>query len=77
MLSVSGISKTYPGFAIEDISFDVQDGEYFVLLGKTGVGKSVLLEVDNLHYPAARDVLARFACSTNWTGCSEAGCRKC
>ena len=45
MLSVKQISKTYPGFGIEDISFDVQPGEYFVLLGRTGVGKSVLLEI--------------------------------
>ncbi len=45
MLSVKGISKTYPGFSIEDVSFDVQQGEYFVLLGKTGMGKSVLLEI--------------------------------
>ena len=45
MLSVKGISKTYPGFGIEDVSFDVQPGEYFVLLGRTGVGKSVLLEI--------------------------------
>ncbi len=45
MLSVKGISKTYPGFGIKDVSFDVQPGEYFVLLGRTGVGKSVLLEI--------------------------------
>lgn len=45
MLSVRGVSKTYPGFGIKDVSFEVQEGEYFVLLGKTGVGKSVLLEI--------------------------------
>ncbi|MHC4323822.1 MAG: ABC transporter ATP-binding protein [Planctomycetota bacterium] len=45
MLSVKAISKTYPGFGIKDLSFDVQEGEYFVLLGRTGVGKSVLLEI--------------------------------
>ncbi|MHC4117666.1 MAG: ABC transporter ATP-binding protein [Planctomycetota bacterium] len=45
MLSVRGISKTYPGFGMKDVSFDVQDGEYFVLLGRTGMGKSVLLEI--------------------------------
>ncbi|MHC4355245.1 MAG: ABC transporter ATP-binding protein [Planctomycetota bacterium] len=45
MLSVRGISKTFPGFGIKDVSFEVQEGEYFVLLGKTGVGKSVLLEI--------------------------------
>jgi ABC-type sugar transport system ATPase subunit len=29
---------------LKDISFDVQDGEYFILLGPTGAGKTVLLE---------------------------------
>ncbi len=45
MLSVEGISKAYPAFGMRDVSFEVQEGEYFVLLGKTGVGKSVLLEI--------------------------------
>lgn len=45
MLSVKGVSKTYPGFSMKDVSFDVRQGEYFVLLGRTGAGKSVLLEI--------------------------------
>jgi len=45
MLSVKGVSKAYPGFGIADVSFDVKQGQYFVLLGRTGVGKSVLLEI--------------------------------
>ncbi|MHC4425661.1 MAG: ABC transporter ATP-binding protein [Planctomycetota bacterium] len=44
MLSVRQISKSYPGFKMKDISFEVQQGQYFVLLGRTGVGKSVMLE---------------------------------
>ena len=44
MLSVRGISRTLGALAIKDISFEVQPGEYFVLLGASGVGKSVLLE---------------------------------
>lgn len=44
MLSVRRISKALPGFGIKDISFDVQQDQYFILLGRTGVGKSVLLE---------------------------------
>lgn len=43
MLSVRQISKAFPGFGIKDISFEVQKGQYFVLLGASGVGKSVLL----------------------------------
>ncbi len=45
MLNVKGISKSYPGFGMKDISFDIQSDEYFVLLGRTGAGKSVLLEI--------------------------------
>jgi ABC-type sugar transport system ATPase subunit len=32
------------GFRIEEVSLDVADGEYFVLLGPPGSGKTVLLE---------------------------------
>ena len=45
MLSVRQISKTLGGtLAIKDVSFEVQQGQYFVLLGASGVGKSVLFE---------------------------------
>jgi molybdate/tungstate transport system ATP-binding protein len=44
MLSVERISKAYPGFEIKDISFEVRPNQYFVLLGRTGAGKSLLLE---------------------------------
>jgi multiple sugar transport system ATP-binding protein len=38
------ISKNYPGVkALDDISFDVKDGEFFVLLGPTGAGKTTTL----------------------------------
>ena len=43
MLSVKGICKSIGDLAIKDISFDVEAGQYFVLLGASGVGKSVLL----------------------------------
>ena len=44
MLSVRNVSKSFGQFGLEDISFKVERGQYFVLLGPTGVGKSVLLE---------------------------------
>jgi ABC-type sugar transport system ATPase subunit len=44
MLSVKNISKDLTSFAIKDVSFEVSNNQYFVLLGSTGVGKSVLLE---------------------------------
>jgi molybdopterin-binding protein len=44
MLRVRNLGKRLGAFAIRDVSFDVGDGEYFVLLGSSGVGKTVLLE---------------------------------
>jgi multiple sugar transport system ATP-binding protein len=40
------ISKHFPGVtALDDISFDIKDGEFFVLLGPTGAGKTTTLRV--------------------------------
>src|SRR3972149_2160367 len=40
------LSKHFPGVtALDDISFDVKDGEFFVLLGPTGAGKTTTLRV--------------------------------
>jgi multiple sugar transport system ATP-binding protein len=40
------ITKQFPGVtALDDISFDVKDGEFFVLLGPTGAGKTTTLRV--------------------------------
>ncbi len=44
MLKVKKLSKTIGSFSLSDISFEVTEGEYFVLLGASGVGKTVLLE---------------------------------
>ncbi len=44
LLSIENISKTFGTFSIRDVSFDVEAGDYFVLLGPSGVGKTVLLE---------------------------------
>ncbi len=44
MLRVEGLSKKLGNFAVRDVSFDVGRGDYFVLLGASGVGKTVLLE---------------------------------
>lgn len=55
--SVRSLSKTYPGqrrAANDDISFDVQPGEIFGLLGDNGAGKSTLVkQMANLLRPSA------------------------
>ena len=44
MLRVSRLDKRLGDFALHAVSFDVNDGDYFVLLGASGVGKTLLLE---------------------------------
>ncbi len=44
MLRVEGLSKKLGDFTVRDVSFDVGRGDYFVLLGASGVGKTILLE---------------------------------
>jgi len=40
------VTKQFPGVtALDDVSFDVKDGEFFVLLGPTGAGKTTTLRV--------------------------------
>ena len=45
MLEVENLSLRFPGFALEAVSFTVADGEYFVLFGPTGSGKTLLFEL--------------------------------
>ena len=44
MLKLRGVSKNFRAFSISDISFDVEKGDYFIVLGPSGAGKSLLLE---------------------------------
>ncbi|MEP0813081.1 MAG: ATP-binding cassette domain-containing protein [bacterium] len=43
-LELRNVTKRLGGFELRDFSLTVGEGEYFVLLGPSGVGKSVLLE---------------------------------
>jgi len=45
-IELQHITKNYPGVtALDDINFDIKDGEFFVLLGPTGAGKTTTLRV--------------------------------
>jgi multiple sugar transport system ATP-binding protein len=45
-VELNHISKHFPGVtALDDISFDVKDSEFFVMLGPTGAGKTTTLRV--------------------------------
>lgn len=45
MLEINNISKKLGDFSLNNVSFTVSKGEYFVILGQSGAGKSVILEV--------------------------------
>lgn len=44
-LVLENISKRFKEFAVEDINLTVNEGEYFVILGPSGAGKTLILEM--------------------------------
>jgi ABC-type Fe3+/spermidine/putrescine transport system ATPase subunit len=44
MIEINGLSLRLGEFHLKDINLSIGDGEYFVILGPTGAGKTVLLE---------------------------------
>ena len=45
MLELKNIIKSYPEFKLDDISFQVSDGDYYIILGPSGSGKTQILEI--------------------------------
>lgn len=57
-LVLKNVSHKFGDFSLKNISFSVKRGEYFVILGPTGAGKTLLLEViAGLHFPYAGHVI--------------------
>ena len=56
-VQVRGVSLRLGDFAVHDADLEVSEGVYFVLLGPTGAGKTVLLEcIAGLHHPEKGDI---------------------
>ncbi|MFW6115199.1 MAG: tungstate ABC transporter ATP-binding protein WtpC [Thermodesulfobacteriota bacterium] len=51
MIRVEHISKDLGEFFLKDVTLDVANGEYFMILGPTGAGKTILLETIAGIYP--------------------------
>ncbi len=52
MIRLEGVSREWPEFAIRDITLEVRDGEYLTIVGPTGAGKTLLLElILGIHRP--------------------------
>ena len=50
MIRIKDLSIELGEFSLKDINLSIEDGEYFVILGPTGAGKSVLIEcIAGLH----------------------------
>jgi molybdate/tungstate transport system ATP-binding protein len=45
MLKLKNINKKLGNFSLSDVSLDIRKGEYYVLLGRSGSGKTQLLEL--------------------------------
>ena len=57
-LSISGLVKRYGDFhAVRDVSLDIADGEFLVLLGPSGCGKTTTLRcVAGLEHPTEGEI---------------------
>jgi ABC-type Fe3+/spermidine/putrescine transport system ATPase subunit len=50
MINIRDLSVDLGEFVLRDINLEINDGEYFILLGPTGAGKTVMLEaIAGLH----------------------------
>ncbi len=45
MIEVRNLSKDWKEFSLKDINIEIKENEYFVILGPTGAGKTLLLEI--------------------------------
>ncbi len=58
MITVRGLGIRLGDFAFQELDLSIPDGEYLVLLGPTGVGKTVLVEtLAGLQRPAAGSIM--------------------
>ena len=51
MISINGLNVDLGSFMLRNITLDIETGEYFIILGPTGAGKTVLLEAIAGLYP--------------------------
>lgn len=52
MITVENVSQEWKDFSLHNVSFTVKEGEYFVILGPTAAGKTLILEtIAGIHAP--------------------------
>lgn len=58
MIEIESLSRKWKNFALDKLSLQIEAGEYFVILGPTGSGKTLLLElIAGFHIPDSGRVL--------------------
>ena len=58
MLRLININRRLGDFALTDINLEVSDGQYYVLLGRSGSGKTQLLElIAGLEHPDSGTII--------------------
>jgi len=58
MLEINALSIQLGEFSFTDLNLNVKDGEYCIILGPTGAGKTILLEtIAGIHYPKTGRIL--------------------
>jgi ABC-type sugar transport system ATPase subunit len=54
LIKLERVSRVWPEFAIRDVTIEVSEGQYLVIVGPTGAGKTLLLELLlGVHQPDA------------------------
>jgi len=68
MIKINNLFADLGDFSLEDITLEIQKGEYFVLLGPTGSGKTVLIEcIAGLHSTGSGEIQINEKGATNLT----------
>jgi len=58
VLCIESLSITLGEFSVRDVTLEIQPGEYFIILGPTGAGKTVLLEtIAGIHSPESGRII--------------------
>ncbi|PZQ95640.1 MAG: ABC transporter ATP-binding protein [Cereibacter sphaeroides] len=67
-IELRGVSKDYgAAHALQDVSLHIEDGQFFVLLGETGAGKTTTLRlIAGLDKPTSGQILIDGQDVTNW-----------
>ncbi len=62
LLKVENLSKTYPGFSLQNVSFQVKAGTIMGFIGRNGAGKSTILKcLEGAVYPDS-GIIEYFGC---------------